>query len=328
MEVRRHLVEAASKENLPIKMSLGRVTPEQLSAHIQLFRRSWKALRSHCGVLQLSLAAAQALRHPSLSEWDTLLALERLLLQALGDSDLAGVLRQILPLVKPHADRAESDQGPEELLALLVYVYSLAGDRSVSRELEEAERELAAALVRALLEEPELSPLIQKITRCCSASELTDDAARTAVGRVFEILRGLSRSRAHLRQLRSVHSPGDGVHQATYKPFLKQALEEIFHPDRQDSQDIEHMSSGLTDLLKTGFSMFMKVSRPHPSDHPQLILFMVGGITPSEVRLVKELVSSHKPGMQVTVLSTRLLKPADVPELLFATDRLHPDIGV
>ncbi|XP_006630198.2 sec1 family domain-containing protein 2 [Lepisosteus oculatus] len=328
MEVRRHLVEAASKENLPIKMSLGRVTPEQLSAHIQLFRRSWKALRSHCGVLQLSLATAQALRHPSLSKWDTLLALERLLLQALGDSDLAGVLRQVLPLVKPHADRAESDQGPEELLVLLVYVYSLAGDRSVSRELEEAERELAAALVRVLLEEPELSPLIQKITRCCSASELTDDVARTAVGRVFEILRGLSRSRAHLRQLRSVHSPGDGVHQATYKPFLKQALEEIFHPDRQDSQDIEHMSSGLTDLLKTGFSMFMKVSRPHPSDHPQLILFMVGGITPSEVRLVKELVSSHKPGMQVTVLSTRLLKPADVPELLFATDRLHPDIGV
>ncbi|RXM29002.1 Sec1 family domain-containing protein 2 [Acipenser ruthenus] len=59
------------------------------------------------------------------------------------------------------------------------------------------------------------------------------------------------------------------------------------------------MSAGLTDLLKTGFSMFMKVSRPHPSDHPLLILFVVGGVTPSEVHLIKEVVSSHKSALQV-----------------------------
>jgi hypothetical protein len=44
-----------------------------------------------------------------------------------------------------------------------------------------------------------------------------------------------------------------------YRPFLRQVLEEIFHPDRPESPDIEHMSGGLTDMLKTGFSMFMKV---------------------------------------------------------------------
>lgn len=49
------------------------------------------------------------------------------------------------------------------------------------------------------------------------------------------------------------------VLQATYRPFLRQVLEEIFHPDRPESPDIEHMSGGLTDMLKTGFSMFMKV---------------------------------------------------------------------
>lgn len=47
--------------------------------------------------------------------------------------------------------------------------------------------------------------------------------------------------------------------QACYKPLLKQVVEEIFNPERSDPVDIEHMSSGLTDLLKTGFSMFMKV---------------------------------------------------------------------
>ncbi|CAB1324133.1 unnamed protein product, partial [Coregonus sp. 'balchen'] len=70
------------------------------------------------------------------------------------------------------------------------------------------------------------------------------------------------------------------------------------------------------------------VSRPHPSDHALLFLFLVGGVTPSELRLIRELVSTHKPGTQVLVLSTRLLRPTDVPELLFTTQRLVPDIGV
>lgn len=44
-------------------------------------------------------------------------------------------------------------------------------------------------------------------------------------------------------------------------------MEEIFNPEKPDPVDIEHMSSGLTDLLKTGFSMFMKVS-----GHEEVIL--------------------------------------------------------
>lgn len=59
----------------------GRVTPEQLCSYMQLFRRSWGALESHCGVLQLGLATAQTLRHPGLPRWDACLAFERLLLQ-------------------------------------------------------------------------------------------------------------------------------------------------------------------------------------------------------------------------------------------------------
>ncbi|XP_061086313.1 sec1 family domain-containing protein 2-like [Conger conger] len=81
MEVRRHLVEAASKENLPIKMSMGRVTGEQLLTLARLFRSSWGVLESHCGVLQLSMATAHTLTHPELSLWDSCLAFQRLLLQ-------------------------------------------------------------------------------------------------------------------------------------------------------------------------------------------------------------------------------------------------------
>lgn len=57
-----------------------------------------------------------------------------------------------------------------------------------------------------------------------------------------------------------VHSQHDILSlQASYKPLLRQVVEEIFNPERSEPVDIEHMSAGLTDLLKTGFSMFMKV---------------------------------------------------------------------
>uniref|UniRef100_A0A4W5PYB8 Sec1 family domain containing 2 n=1 Tax=Hucho hucho TaxID=62062 RepID=A0A4W5PYB8_9TELE len=59
----------------------GRVTPEQLYSYVQLFKSNWGALESHCGVIQLGLATAQTLHHPTLPRWDACLAFERLLLQ-------------------------------------------------------------------------------------------------------------------------------------------------------------------------------------------------------------------------------------------------------
>ena len=62
-------------------LSTGRVSGEQLSSCVQLFRGSWGAIESNAGVLQLALATAHTLRHPARAHWDTCLAFERLLLQ-------------------------------------------------------------------------------------------------------------------------------------------------------------------------------------------------------------------------------------------------------
>ncbi|KAL4679734.1 hypothetical protein H8959_009384, partial [Pygathrix nigripes] len=149
---------------------------------------------------------------------------------------------------------------------------------------------------------------------CDSSINLTFHKSKISVDKLFTSLRDIAGARSLMKQFKSVYVPGNHTHQAnkpnnpfthsilsfqaSYKPLLKQVVEEIFHPERPDSIDIEHMSSGLTDLLKTGFSMFMKVSRPHPSDYPVLILFVVGGVTVSEVKTVKDLVASLKPGTQ------------------------------
>ncbi|NXG68705.1 SCFD2 protein, partial [Baryphthengus martii] len=146
---------------------------------------------------------------------------------------------------------------------------------------------------------------------CDSSLNLTSQKATDAVNDIFRSLRDIARARMHMKQFNSIHNPGSNTHQATlysqcivlfvqasYKPLLKQVVEEICNPDRPDPVDIEHVSSGLTDLLKTGFSMFMKVNRPHPGDHPLLIIFMVGGVTVSEVKIVKDLVATRKAGTQ------------------------------
>ncbi|NXM05200.1 SCFD2 protein, partial [Tyrannus savana] len=109
---------------------------------------------------------------------------------------------------------------------------------------------------------------------CDSSLNLTSQKATDAVDSIFQSLRDITRVRMHMKQFNSIHNPGSNTHQAnlvlfvqaSYKPLLKQVVEEICNPDRLDPVDIEHMSSGLTDLLKTGFSMFMKVSQPSQAD--------------------------------------------------------------
>ena len=43
----------------------------------------------------------------------------------------------------------------------------------------------------------------------------------------------------------------------------------------------------------------MNVSKPRPSDHPVLIVFVIGGVTVTEARQIQEVVSATKSNMQV-----------------------------
>lgn len=99
-------------------------------------------------------------------------------LQALGDSDFTAVLRQLLPLMKPRRGEddtasgsrsGEEECGPDELILLLVYLYSLAdeaqpSDQDAEEELEKLERELIGQLTLVITQEQHLSPLLQKLT--------------------------------------------------------------------------------------------------------------------------------------------------------------------
>lgn len=92
--------------------------------------------------------------------------------QALGDSDLAGVLKQLLPLIKSSESgtgSASADLSVDDLLVLLVYVYSVAkeacpGGSEEEKQVDKVEKELIGALTLRLTRESTLSPLVQEIT--------------------------------------------------------------------------------------------------------------------------------------------------------------------
>jgi len=77
------------------------------------------------------------------------------------------VLNQLLPMIKPLNQRTSDDYSPEELLVLLLYIYSVGGEFSVDKDLGEGEEKVKKALAQVFCEESELSPLLRKITGKC-----------------------------------------------------------------------------------------------------------------------------------------------------------------
>ncbi|KAL6090263.1 hypothetical protein STEG23_010765 [Scotinomys teguina] len=67
-------------------------------------------------------------------------------------------------MIKSPSQRTSDDYSPEELLILLIYIYSVTGEFTMDKDLRGAEERVKKALALVLSEESELSPLLQKIT--------------------------------------------------------------------------------------------------------------------------------------------------------------------
>ena len=88
----------------------------------------------------------------------------------------------------------------------------------------------------------------------------------------------------------------------------------------------------------------MSSARLRPSNHPLLLIFVVGGVSCADVRHIRDAVTSNKPDMQVTtpsphpflshhtplchtqviILTTQLLTPAAVVNKVMCVDHLNP----
>lgn len=323
MEVNRSIVEAASTEKLPVKLSgkPGRVTAEQLDNTLKLFKGNYKAISNHLETVQVAMATCQCLKSSQNKEYELLGSSEKLMLQSVGSEEGQGPLSVLLRNMEASQDKPleEMCQTLDSVLTQIVYVYSLLG---VDVRYSEEEDTIKKILVQKIVQGKNYLP---KITKMLVGDPVTEEIVSAIIDDMFDKLNAMSSARQNLKHLSSVVDPSTTLSPAKGKPFLKQLMDLAFDNSKGDIQDIGYISSGFTDLLKSGFGLFRTVAKPKPSDNNVLVVFVVGGVTATETKLIRDTVASHNNDTQVIVGSTQLCQPEDIVEALLCQDNLNPD---
>lgn len=200
----------------------------------------------------------------------------------------------------------------EELLQLFPLDEDV--DESSNRGVDDA----SAALQEALKNEHEPLALRMAMREAVRERKGVD----AMVEHLFQRLKAISQTRRNLRAMRRLYQPGSLTKPAEPFPLLRQLVRQILSTEKVSTErsdgtaDIEYHSAGiLKDLLKTSFSYFMgaAAAKPKPSDAAVTIIFVIGGVTPTEIRMVNdECVSSSIKDKQVLLWSNKLLRPDDI----------------
>ncbi|PNF41884.1 hypothetical protein B7P43_G15547 [Cryptotermes secundus] len=204
-----------------------------------------------------------------------------------------------------------------DILGLLIHLFSLAGTDFLFPAMEQSH--LLNALKLALYEDRgQLQGNLSELVNSMAENDFAEIA-----GDIFSKLQYIASARKALVRYRTLLSRPTPSHPLTYHSLLHQLMADVLHPDCPDLPDLTCKSTGLKDLLKSGFSLLLNRPRQqHPLDNPQLIVFILGGITAQEVKLVQDMVISSGQQTQVLVGGTRLLSPNDTVEAIFFKDPL------
>nr|CAD7263734.1 unnamed protein product [Timema shepardi] len=306
-----------------------RVTPMTLDKQVGAFKNHPDKIAQCAGLLQQTLAVTQTLRSARVAQLEVIVSVEKLLLQNLGTSrDGAAVLAQVTQLIKT---RRERNLPLEDLLVVLVHLYSLAGtDITFSSQTEML---VQAAVQAALFQDREtlegfLSTFAVEQLNTTSAldnyateaveSNMDEEAVGEVTLHIFNKLKSAAKSRKDLTKYRSLFESRGSSQPAAHTGLLRQLVADLLDPARPELPDLSCKSAGLKELLKTGFSLLLNMPRQqHPLDHPMVVIFVVGGITAQEVRHIQEAVADSGLATKVLVGSTRLITPLDTARALF-----------
>ncbi|XP_042214402.1 sec1 family domain-containing protein 2-like isoform X2 [Homarus americanus] len=302
--INKNVLEVASRKDIGDGTSVKetRVTPENVKINIHQFASNIDAFTENAGLLQQGLCAVEALSHPRFVHLDQLLSLEKRLMQSIGDPEETLPFTQIFQLLKTRGTHGVS---LDDILTLMVYVASLGGPEVFSQKDEYA---LTNRLSHAIVEDKKMlsDNLLQLI------GEEVDEvsALRTAQG-VADQLHAIASTRDHLKNYKHLHIPGDSAQPASYQSLLQKLVYDCLTAPQAEITDLEYKSAGFKDLIKTGFSLFVNVSKPMPRDAPIMLVYIIGGVTPGEVREIRQIVTAVNPPCEVIVASSHFAHPND-----------------
>ena len=291
-----------------------RVKPEALEKDVRQFRGNIEKIHENLGILQIALAAVQTLTGEHTEELELILSAERIIRQNVCSSsepnELAGLLPQVTKLLTERHIRGLT---LDAILRLMILIYSLIGTDMTFPLKDEVQ--LQAAISTALFEDQEYPGLAHDILLPLEASKEKVDSVAAHVFAIFKAVALVRRDQSKYKSL--LKGQGQSM-PAVYTPFLQQLMKDILDPSKPPIPDLSCKSTGLRDLLKTGFSILLNKQQvnatQHPSDQPNLLVFVLGGTTGGEIRFMQEawMNSAHgKAGGSFMVASSRLLSPND-----------------
>ena len=102
--------------------------------------------------------------------------------------------------------------------------------------------------------------------------------------------------------------------------MVEQFLRDIYHPARREVESLHHHAGGLGAMLRSGLGWLGSgPAKPHPRENPWIIVFVVGGVTASEVAASQSLVEGTG---RLTMGGTRLMSPGDLLNMAFLNNPL------
>ena len=165
----------------------------------------------------------------------------------------------------------------------------------------EDEDRLQSALSEAVVQEKDaLPPGLSDLAR--EFQEVDEMTAYKIVKNIFQRLNSVPKIKSASKVERNLRDTG----------FLEGLFRDIFSDDRKDIPDLEHRTGGLGGFIKSGIGLFgVSVNKKHPRENPNILLFVVGGISAAEAKSVRKIVE-EKSQCKFSVGSTKILSPKEI----------------
>ncbi|RLU18374.1 hypothetical protein DMN91_008731 [Ooceraea biroi] len=312
------------KANSRLKETLKPKLATRISAHsLEKFMHKFKdvddlrAILEPSKKLQVILGIIQALTSEKTSQLELLISLEKLVLQNIAVSrDSTSVLGQFSNIIKTREKRGLDT---DNILALLVHIYALAGTEI--QFCPQQEQQLMEAIADAVFEDTtklnentmnsKMSVYQQTLLLSGAAdAETIRETSMRVADRIMNVLHEIAQQRAFLHNYTSLMSKSSSQEIVRRIGILQQLLTDMLYPEKHELPDLHQRSPS---LISAGFNLFSKGRmKRHPCDNDWIIIYVIGGVTPEEVKEAKETISSFNLNCHVTVAGSRFLNPLDI----------------
>ncbi|XP_076674897.1 sec1 family domain-containing protein 2 isoform X2 [Andrena cerasifolii] len=278
---------------------------------------------------QSILAIVEASTSQKVCQLELLGSLEKLALQNLSVSrESSSILAQLSNVIRTRIHRGLDI---ENLLALLIHVYALAGMQI--RFSTQQEHQLEESIANAIFQDFQIfkgssststTSTYQRTLLLLGGNEATvvRETSRRIAARIIGTLRLIAEQRSTLQDYRFSMVRPSSQEAIRYIGLLEQITRDVLCIGIGIPRELRDLRQRSSSLISAGFNLFSRgKAKRHPRDNPYIVIYVIGGVTAEEAKVIQEATLAHHGDKisRVILAGSRLLNPLDiVDKILFS----------